>query len=262
MIRPAEYWQAQEAAPGNYVFMEFPELEASGLAKVKSLAPCPTIADGTGNIVTARIVTRQVSELIEIEVAGGETLTGTPMHPIWSVERQDWVELGELEVGEHLSTDDGPVEIVAVRLLTTGESVYNLEIHGHHIYQVTELGLLVHNSHSYKLGSSLANGDAAKHKRITGRGYQAAHIVPNPGWKTVRGTRTQELLDALEDARDKLRKAGIDLDGKNNGFWATTGHKGTHSVGNLWKIANRINGATDVAAALKALKKDILKGTL
>ena len=151
MIRPAEYWQAQEAVPGSYVFMEFPELEASGLAKVKSLEPCPAIADGSGNIVTARIVTRQVSELIEIEVAGGETLTGTPMHPIWSVERQDWVELGDLEIGEHLSTDDGPVEIVATRLLATGESVYNLEVHGHHIYQVTKLGLLVHNTYKKAL---------------------------------------------------------------------------------------------------------------
>lgn len=29
--------------------------------------------------------------------------------------------------------------------MTSGESVYNLEVHGHHVYQVTELGALVHN---------------------------------------------------------------------------------------------------------------------
>ncbi len=60
----------------------------------------------------------------------------------------DWVDLGELEAGQHLWTEGGPVEIVATRALTSGESVYNLEVHGQHIYQVTELGVLVHNSYN------------------------------------------------------------------------------------------------------------------
>lgn len=49
-------------------------------------------------------------------------------------------------MGEHLWTEGGPIEISSTRLLGTGESVYNLEVHGHHIYQVTELGVLVHNA--------------------------------------------------------------------------------------------------------------------
>ncbi|XZE33003.1 hypothetical protein SH501x_003775 [Pirellulaceae bacterium SH501] len=73
-------------------------------------------------------------------------MTGTPQHPIWSVERQDWVELGSLVAGEHLWTEDGPVEIHATQTLTSGESVHNLEIHGYHIHQVTELGVMVHNA--------------------------------------------------------------------------------------------------------------------
>ncbi|XZE21313.1 polymorphic toxin-type HINT domain-containing protein [Pirellulaceae bacterium SH449] len=264
MIRPAEYWEQQGAVPGGLTYVEFTELEASGLAKVTSIEPCPPIASGTGQVVTARIVTRQVAELVEIEFVGGETLTGTPQHPIWSIERQDWVELGDLEVGEHLWTEAGPIEISSTRLLGTGESVYNLEVHGHHIYQVSELGVLVHNAgiHSYNLGVSLAGGNVAKRNRITSRGYQAAHIVPNPGWKIARGKRTQELLDDLAKAREKLRKAGIDLDGKQNGFWAKPGHKGTHSADNLRKIADRINNSTDVAAALKSLKKYIISGRL
>lgn len=84
--------------------------------------PCPPIARGDGQVVTARIVTRQVSELVEVTLEGGSTLSGTPQHPIWSIERQDWVDLGDLEVGEHLWTEDGPVEIIATRALTSGES--------------------------------------------------------------------------------------------------------------------------------------------
>ena len=146
MIRPAHYWESQQATPGSLIFMEFPELEASGMAQVRSIEPCPAIAEGSGNVVTARIVTRQVSELVEIGLGVGELLTGTPQHPIWSIERQDWVELGDLEVGEHLLTEDGPVEVQSKRLLSTAEAVYNFEVHGHHIYQVGELGVLVHNA--------------------------------------------------------------------------------------------------------------------
>ncbi len=150
MIRPAEYWESQRATPGSHIFMEFPELEASGMAVVRSIEPCPPIPEGAGNVVTARIVTRQVSELVEIEF-GEETLTGTPQHPIWSIERQDWVELGDLEIGEHLWTEAGPIEVLSIRLVSTAESVYNLEVHGHHIYQVGELGVLVHNQYpTYK----------------------------------------------------------------------------------------------------------------
>jgi hypothetical protein len=157
MIRPAAYWESQEASPGSFVFMEFPELEASGMAQVKSIEPCPPIADGSTNVVTARIVTRHVSELVELTIEGGEAITGTPQHPIWSIERQDWVELGDLEVGEHLWTEDGPVEILATRLISTGESVYNLEVYGDHIYQIGNAGVLVHNgcknraNHVYKI---------------------------------------------------------------------------------------------------------------
>jgi hypothetical protein len=89
MIRPSWYWEQQGAKPGELTFVEFPELEASGLAKVKSIEPCPPIAGGSGQVVTARIVTRQVSNLVEVTLEGGTVLGGTPQHPIWSMERED-----------------------------------------------------------------------------------------------------------------------------------------------------------------------------
>jgi len=120
--------------------------------------------------VTARIVARQVSDLVELTIEGGETLTGTPQHPIWSIERKDWVELGDLEIGEHLWTEDGPVELQSTRLLSTAESVYNLEVHGNHIYQVGELGVLVHNAKVCKVkpGDKGSYGDLRKKKRENG----------------------------------------------------------------------------------------------
>ena len=145
MIRPAEYWESQGATPGSYVFMEFTELESSGVALMRSIDPCPPITDGPGHVVTSRFLTRQASSLVEIEIKGGETLTGTPQHPIWIIERQDWVQLGDVFLGEHVSTESGPCEIVAKRFHSTSESVYNIEIYGEHLYQVSEVGVLVHN---------------------------------------------------------------------------------------------------------------------
>ncbi len=204
MIRPAGYWQAQGAIPGNYVFMQFPELEASGLAKVKSLNVCPAIAQGEGNVVTARIVTRQVAELVEIEVEGGYTLTGTPLHPIWSIERQDWVELGELEVGEHLWSDAGPVEIVRTCILTTGQSVYNLEVHGHHIYQVGKLGLLVHNARGYQTNFF---------KKYPGKKGKVVvhHSIEQQVLKLYPGLFSKAELDLLKNLRGILKSRNAKL---------------------------------------------------
>jgi hypothetical protein len=43
-------------------------------------------------------VTRQVHTTVRIEIEGPdgfiEVLEGTPIHPVWSVDREDWVALG------------------------------------------------------------------------------------------------------------------------------------------------------------------------
>ena len=207
MIRPAAYWESQQAVPGNYVFMEFPELEASGIAKIKSLELCPPIASGSGNVVTARIVTRQVSDLVELTIEGGETITGTPQHPIWSIERQDWVELGDLEEGEHLWTEDGPVEVQSVRLLSTAESVYNIEVHGHHIYQVGDVGVLVHNA-CHK-NSNKARGTFAIYEiYVNGVLRKVGKAAANAGRLTKNGRPSR-----LESQVRKLKEKYSDVKG-------------------------------------------------
>jgi hypothetical protein len=77
---------------------------------------------------------------------GGETVTATPNHPFWEVRRRDWVDAGELVVGDQLLAANGsvvPLEQVAVR---HGQfTVYNLEVEGQHTYFVGKTGVLVHN---------------------------------------------------------------------------------------------------------------------
>ncbi|MFZ4083584.1 MAG: hypothetical protein ACOYKN_20315 [Pirellula sp.] len=70
---------------------------------------CPPIADGEGSVVTARFVTHEVHVVASVDVLGAdgsfETITGTTIHPVWSVDRQEWVPLAELAQGEWLCCD-------------------------------------------------------------------------------------------------------------------------------------------------------------
>ena len=129
---------------------KLPELEVSGLALVTAIDDCPPIADGEGSVVTARFVTREVHVVASVDVLGAdgtvETITGTTIHPVWSVDCQEWVPLGELIEGETLQGLDGLAAVLGVTLSRVAESVYNIEVHGEHVYQVGELGVVVHNS--------------------------------------------------------------------------------------------------------------------
>ena len=86
--------------------LNLPELEVSGLALVTAIDDCPPIADGEGSVVTARFLTREVHVVASVDVLGAdgsvETITDTTIHPVWSVDRQEWVPLAELAEGEGL----------------------------------------------------------------------------------------------------------------------------------------------------------------
>ena len=144
--------------------LNLPELEVSGLALVTAIDDCPPIADGEGSVVTARFVTREVHVVASVDVLGAdgtvETITGTTIHPVWSVDRQEWVPLAELADGETLQGLDGLAVVLSVSLSRVSQPVYNIEVHGEHVYQVGELGVLVHN-----VGSSIG-GLASKTQAV------------------------------------------------------------------------------------------------
>jgi hypothetical protein len=51
-----------------------------------------------------------------------ETITGTTIHPVWSVDRREW--------GETLQGLDGLVIVLSVTLSRVSQPVYNIELHG------------------------------------------------------------------------------------------------------------------------------------
>ena len=109
IIRPRSWILASGLCAGRMLPLNLPELEVTGLALVTAIYDCPPIAEGEGSVVTAHFVTREVQVVASVDVLGAdgtlETITGTTIHPVWSVDRQDWVPLAELAQGERLSGD-------------------------------------------------------------------------------------------------------------------------------------------------------------
>ncbi len=164
LIRPRSWILESGLCAGRMLPLNLPELEVSGLALVTAIDDCPLIAGGEGSVVTARFVTREVHVVASVDVLGAdgtvETITGTTIHPVWSVDRQEWVPLAELAQGEGLCCDTESFGlgfpsslspkasglVLSVSLSRVSQPVYNIEVHGEHVYQVGELGLLVHNT--------------------------------------------------------------------------------------------------------------------
>lgn len=222
LLRPKTWIDAYGLSAGVEIPLKIEELGLGGIAKIKGVEACPEIADGEGSVVTGRFITRRVEATVRVELEGhdglSDTLEGTAVHPVWSLDRDDWVPLGELLQGEQVSGIDGPVTVTSLSVKDRPIAVYNLEVHGEHVYRVSKLGILVHNacSPSKILGRAMAGGDEALAASISAAGNQAAHVVPVRGFSR----RAADVVKACNDARAILNRPGIKIDINDawNGF--------------------------------------------
>ena len=131
LLRP-RWWIAQhKIIAGKHLPMNIEELQVHGSAIVTAVDECPEIAGSSqpealarelGSVVTARFITREVNTIARAEIIGPdgtiETISGTPIHPIWSIDRNDWVPLGELAEGETLQASGGIATVLSLALVT------------------------------------------------------------------------------------------------------------------------------------------------
>jgi hypothetical protein len=190
IIRPRSWILRNGICAGRMLPFNLPELEVSGLALVTGIDDCPPISGGEGSVVTARFVTREVHVVASVDVLGAdgtvETITGTTIHPVWSVDRQEWVPLAELTDGETLQGLDGLAVVLSVTLSRVTQPVYNIEVHGEHVYQVGELGVVVHNS----CYDHIVNG---ARKLYPGKAFKTElhHVTPKYLGGAVNGPMTR-----------------------------------------------------------------------
>ncbi len=148
LIRLRSWIEANGIRAGHALPMHIEELQIDGHAVVTSVEECPPIVSGDSSAVTGRFVTREVDVIAIVKILGAngqiESIEGTTTHPIWSVDKQDWIGLGELSEGETIQGASTFATVLDASIVRQPTLVYNVEIHGEHVYQVGGCGLLVH----------------------------------------------------------------------------------------------------------------------
>lgn len=100
-------------------------------------------------------------QLVDLELADGNTVTTTEDHPFWNNTDQQWQQAQQLDPGDRLraSTGEGPrVQGINWRTIQTGKA-YNLTVDDIHTYyvQAGEVPVLVHNCPMARGGNALRN---------------------------------------------------------------------------------------------------------
>jgi hypothetical protein len=206
--------EAAGAVKGSYIDSEYPELGISGQGEVVEILPCPRIPPRPSPhhcLVTAKFE-HEAATVIDLRIeAISEAIGVTTNHPIWSEDRQDFVQAGDLRVGETLLTvDDSTTHVASTALRPGRHTVYNVEVDGEHVYFVSPAGILVHNQCSIsslrkkavreawaqeqelvKLGGATRNWTKAERAELlkTGKvsGYQGHHINSVNGHPRLAG---------------------------------------------------------------------------
>ncbi len=122
-----------------------PEMGVEGEAEVLDIGPAQ-VYDVRPGLVTGTF--RHTSgEVYDLKLASESKPIGvTGTHPFWSVDRQAWVSVLDLEIGETLKTLDGTTVVESRVRRPEPKPVYNIEVEGEHCYRVGESGVLVHNA--------------------------------------------------------------------------------------------------------------------
>jgi hypothetical protein len=146
LLRSLEWMSEQSVSTaGDRTVLNLPEMGAKGDFQVVSIDPCQIVLGDQGRRITG-IFRHRRGLVYDLSITGTSDLVRvTRLHPIWSVDREDWIAMKDLLVGERLLTSTGTATVLD--LVERGEEpVYNIEVDGDHCYRVGQEGLLVHNA--------------------------------------------------------------------------------------------------------------------
>jgi hypothetical protein len=214
LARPQAWIDGVGAVVGGTVQLNLAEMGAYGQADVLAIESCPPLSVGPGEVVTGTFAHEPDDNLLNIGVEGDPTPIGcTPNHLFWSVDRTAFIEAGELRTGERVETRAlGEARIASIAPRPFEKLVYNLEVHGEHVYEVGALGTLVHNAYH--------------------------HIATNKN--TISEARGGPWTPKFKPLFDK---AGVDMDSIDN-IVDVPGHRGPHPEAYHDAILNSLLAAT------------------
>lgn len=148
LLRPLWWIHAHEVRAGELMDLHLEELGASGPAQVIEIGLCPAIDVGPGSVVTGTFAHTTTQGLVRLSLSGSnEPILVTPSHSFWSETRQDFVPAEDLKPDEELLRyDDTTIALQSIEYVNSDVPVFNIEVHGQHVYHVSTAGVLVHNS--------------------------------------------------------------------------------------------------------------------
>ncbi len=150
LLRPNWWLNKAGAEVGAMIALSIPEMGVEGDAKV--LRMTPSSVDSRKAAPGQRVVTgtfaHSNAKVLDLYFNDDSSnpLGVTANHPLWSANRDDWIEAGELEIGEYVETKDGVAQLTERRQRPGRHKVHNIEVHKDHNYYVSDLGILAHNS--------------------------------------------------------------------------------------------------------------------
>jgi hypothetical protein len=198
LLRPMEWIERNNVTVGQRFSFELTEIEIDGYGVVRSIFDAPDVDPGLGSVITGKFVTRAVSDLVRVTLVDGTQITGTSKHPVWSPEVADWRGLGEFQPGHCMQSRDGLVTVVSVEFLPDAAPVYNFEVAGEHVYEITELGILVHNA---------AGWDCSEFLDLRRRALAA--LDGGTPLSKAENVRYQELLGHVGNFRSNMEPADL-----------------------------------------------------
>ena len=146
LLRRREWLRQHLSDDGRRVWLVMPEMGVEGPALLQDVQACGPIADGPGRVVTGTFHHR-TGMAFDVNMSGESSPIGvTALHPIWSVDRREWIAAIEMQIGERVKTWRGYATVQWIRPRREPEPVYNIEVEGDHVYRVGESGVLAHNT--------------------------------------------------------------------------------------------------------------------
>jgi hypothetical protein len=176
-------WYAENNvnAIGDKAWFYMPEIGINGEATL--LSKRPTVVNTTnfalnesGQVDRPVITTfkRFAPVVYDYHFSDGSIIGATPDHPFFSIDRNNYIAVGELQLGEQVMTaGQKVVKFIAGKQRDKGEPVYNFEVWRDHNYYVgsKESGefLLVHNTCPIKLLKEAITSIGIRIKKLNGK---------------------------------------------------------------------------------------------
>ena len=146
LLRPISWIAEIGAIEGETIHVVLDEIGIEGPAYIAAVEPCPSIEKADGRVVTGTI-THFNGYVLQITFGGStDTLEPTQRHRFYSVDRDAWIQAGDLRVGERLRTARGTATIAAIARKPGVYRVYNLEVETEHSFFAGHAGVLSHNN--------------------------------------------------------------------------------------------------------------------